>query len=156
MLNTENEFANCRSRRRFIKELAAASSLILPTLIPRRVLGDSDTTAANERINVALIGLGKRGLYLSSVISEQANLVAVCDCYSLRFDQLAARHQKQDGATVKWNTYQNYERMFDREKLDAVVIATPDHGHVRPAIIACMLGLDVYTEKPLTLSVPEG
>jgi predicted dehydrogenase len=156
MLNTENEFANRRSRRRFIKELAAVSSLILPTLIPRRVLGDSDTTAANERINVALIGLGTRGRYLSSVISEQANLVAVCDCYSLRFDELAARHQKQDGATVKWNTYQNYDRMFDREKLDAVVIATPDHGRVRPAIIACMLGLDVYAEKPLTLSVPEG
>ena len=57
---------------------------------------------------------------------------------------------------MKWNTYQNYDQMFDREKLDAVVIATPDHGRVRPAMIACQAGLDVYAEKPLTFSVPEG
>ena len=156
MLNTGNDLVRHRSRRRFLKELAAVSSLALPTFLPRRVLGASDTTAANERINVALIGLGTRGRYLSSVISEQANLVAVCDCYSPRFDELAARHQKQDGSAVTWNTYQNYDQMFDREKLDAVVIATPDHGRVRPAIIACMLGLDVYAEKPLSFSVPEG
>ena len=156
MLNTEDGLAIRRSRRRFMKELAAVSSLALPALVPRHVLGASNTTAASERINVAMIGLGTRGRYLSSVISGQANLVAVCDCYAPRFNELAARHQKHDGSAVTWNTYQNYEHMFDREKLDAVVIATPDHGRIRPSIIACTRGLDVYAEKPLSFSVSEG
>jgi predicted dehydrogenase len=125
-------------------------------LIPRHALSALDASGANDRINVGLIGLGTRGRYLSSVISGQANLVAVCDCYLPRFDELAARHQKDGRSAITWNTYQNYERMFDREKLDAVVIATPDHGRVRPAIIACTLGLDIYAEKPLSFSIPEG
>lgn len=46
--------------------------------------------------------------------------------------------------------------MFDKEKLDAVMIATPDHAHVRAAILACTKGLDIYLEKPLGYSIPEG
>lgn len=134
-----------------MKQAVAASSLILPAIIPRRAL-----SGANERINVGLIGAGTRGRYLSSVISGQANLVAACDCYLPHLDELAARYEKSDTSNVTWSTYQNYDEMFAREKLDAVVIATPDHGRVRPAIIACQAGLDVYAEKPLTFTIPEG
>ena len=40
--------------------------------------------------------------------------------------------------------------------LDAVIIATPCHARVRAAILACMKGLDIYAEKPLHFSIPEG
>ncbi len=50
----------------------------------------------------------------------------------------------------------NYEEMYDKEDLDAVIIATPDHARVRVAILACMKGLDIYAEKPLHFSIPEG
>jgi predicted dehydrogenase len=46
--------------------------------------------------------------------------------------------------------------MFDSEDLDAVIIATPDHVRVRAAIMACAKGLDIYAEKPLSFSIPEG
>ena len=46
--------------------------------------------------------------------------------------------------------------MFDREKLDAALIATPDHARTLPCIRAMQAGLDVYAEKPLTAYVREG
>lgn len=148
--------ATRNSRRRFLKRFAAASGLAVPMFIPRRVLGNSHSAGANERLHIGLIGAGTRGRYLSSVISEQAHLVAVCDCYLPRLDELAERQEKQNGSVGTWNRYQNYEQMFEREKLDAVVIATPDHSRVRPAIIACLRGIDIYAEKPLSFSIPEG
>lgn len=56
----------------------------------------------------------------------------------------------------KCATYQDYRRMFDREKLDAVIIATPDHHHTLAAMLALQAGLDVYLEKPLTVCIREG
>ena len=46
--------------------------------------------------------------------------------------------------------------MLDHEKLDAVMIATPDHHHAQAAVLACQAGLDVYVEKPLTVTIAEG
>ena len=52
--------------------------------------------------------------------------------------------------------YQDYRKMFDKEKLDAVIIATPDHARTLPCIRAVQPGLDVYAEKPLTAYIREG
>ena len=46
--------------------------------------------------------------------------------------------------------------MIDNEQLDAVIIATPDHGRSLPCIVACQAELDVYAEKPLTAYIQEG
>ncbi len=54
------------------------------------------------------------------------------------------------------STYQDYRRLLDTEKLDAVIIATPDHHHVQAATLALQAGLDVYLEKPISVSIREG
>ena len=77
-------------------------------------------------------------------------LVAIADCYRERMNQ-TLREKKQD-----WPTYADYREMLDKEQLDGVIIATPDHGRSLPCIVACQAGLDVYAEKPLTAYVREG
>src|SRR6185436_19023975 len=57
---------------------------------------------------------------------------------------------------ANWKLYQDYREMFDREKLDAVIIATPDHARTLPCMYAVIHGLDVYAEKPLTAYIAEG
>jgi predicted dehydrogenase len=154
-----NPARNSASRRNFLKTASTASLLALPTFIPSTALAAPDRTGANGKIRVGLIGAGNRAKWLSRCMareSARAELVAVCDCYLPQVDALAADYEQSARAKPQWTAYQNYEEMYDKEDLDAVIIATPDHARVRAAILACMKGLDIYAEKPLHFSIPEG
>ncbi|MCS6850337.1 MAG: Gfo/Idh/MocA family oxidoreductase, partial [Gemmataceae bacterium] len=117
-----------------------------------------------DTLRVALIGCGVRGRYLIGNLPESARVVALCDCARSRiaetleprgeFVRVLAAFRDTDAA--KCTTYQDYRRMLEREKLDAVLIATPDHHHVLPAMLALQAGLHVYLEKPLSLTIREG
>jgi predicted dehydrogenase len=111
-----------------------------------------------------VIGAGIRGKYLIANMSLQGQVVAVCDCYvprvadtlraTGRYRDLLARFR--DGDASRCKVYQDYRRMIDTERLDAVMIATPDHHHVLAAMIAMQAGLDIYVEKALSLNIAEG
>ena len=83
-------------------------------------------------------------------VPEAGRIVAISDSYQQRMTE-TLQQKKAD-----WKTYARYEAMIDAEKLDAVVVGTPDHVRVLPCIHACQAGLDVYAEKPLTLTIGEG
>ena len=139
------------TRRDFLRT-ATVSTLAIPAFAPSTVLAAPGRSGANGKIRVGLIGAGGRARWLSRAIAreeDRAELVAVCDCYLPQVDNLAAEYRKSLQVTPRWTTYQNYEEMYDREDLDAVMIATPDHVRVRAAIMACVRGLDIYAEKPL-------
>ena len=139
------------TRRDFLKTAAAATSALgVPTFIPASVLGRDGTPAANDRIILGAIGLGGRCNQLIDQVPEGAKLVAAADCYLQRAIDSAKRRN------AKWGLYQDYREMFDKEKLDGVIIATPDHARTLPCIRAVQAGLDVYAEKPLTAYVREG
>lgn len=147
------------SRRDFLKTASAVSMLALPAFIPSSVLASPDRSGANGKIRVGIIGAGNRAKWLSRCIAREdsrAELVAASDCYLPHVESLAADYRKGAQAEPHWTTYQNYEEMLDTEDLDAVMIATPDHVRVHAAILACMKGLDIYAEKPLHFSIPEG
>jgi len=118
----------------------------LTALAATRVLG------ANDTIRVGVIGAGGRMNYLIDCADKVGDyqLVAVSDVYGPRCD---AVKQRPAGSTV--TTHANYHEVLEQQ-LDAVLIAAPDHWHVRMAVDALASGKDVYLEKPVTHTLEEG
>lgn len=140
------------------RELLKSAVLAVPWFVPARTFG------ANERPHVGVIGCGVRGKYLIANLPAGARVVSLCDC---AFDQVANTQRPQgefarplarfaDTDAKQCSAYQDYRRMLERERLDAVIIAAPDHHHALATILACQAGLDVYVEKPLSLTISEG
>ena len=149
---------NKTSRRSVLKSIGATTTLAASGLLASAIYA-APPASANDKLRVGLIGAGNRAKWLTRALSREshrAELVAVCDCYLPQIDVLAADNKKNPRAGAAWTRYQDYEQMFEQEELDAVMIATPDHVRVRAAIIACVKGLDIYAEKPLSFSIPEG
>ena len=118
----------------------------MTALAATRVLG------ANDTIRVGAIGVGGRMNYLLECADKVGGyqLVAVSDVYGPHRD---AVKQRPSGGAV--TTHANYHEVLDQQ-LDAVLIAAPDHWHVRMASDAIAAGKDVYLEKPVTHTLEEG
>ncbi len=149
-----------RTRRQFMKDSTIVSSaLAIPTVFISSASAAPRPKDANSKIHVGLIGAGNRAKWLTRALSredDRAEMVAVCDCHLPQIENLAGEYRKSTKSDPQWTAYQSYEEMFDKEDLDAVMIATPDHVRVRAAIMACAKELDIYAEKPLSFSIPEG
>jgi len=139
------------TRRTFLKQVTQASAVVAaPMFVPAKVLGRDGGLGANEQILIGVIGVGGRARQLIDQIPQGGRVIAAADCYFPRAADAARERQ------AKWAIYQDYRQMLDREKLDAVLVATPDHARTLPCIHAVQAGLDVYAEKPLTVYVREG
>jgi len=108
--------------------------------------------SANESITLGFIGVGGMGSGLLNIFKAMPDVrvAAVCDVYE---PHVLRAKSAADG---KPDTYGDFRKVLDRKDIDAVVIATPDHWHAIPTILACQAGKDVYCEKPLTHRVAEG
>jgi len=107
----------------------------------------------NEKLNVALVGLGNQGNYqLSNLgkMTSDVNLVALCDV-----DDLKAGKAYEDNPGAR--KFYDFRKMFDEmeKSIDAVAVSTPDHTHYHPVMRALRAGKHVYCEKPLAHSVQE-
>ena len=140
------------SRRRFLSHGAsvAALGMAAPCFVPAAALAAPGRPGANDRVIVGVIGTGGRARLLVEQLPEQAQVAAIADCYRKRCEDLA----KLKAAT--WRIHQDYRKLLDEKDLDAVIVATTDHGRVLPCIHACQAGKDIYAEKPLTLTIREG
>ena len=109
-------------------------------------------TSANNRIRLGVIGCGGMGnRHLDSLIKRtDCEVVAVCDAFKPRYMDA----QKKVGG--KCDGYQDYRHILDRNDVDAILCASPDHWHALMAIHGCQAWKDVYVEKPLTTSIHEG
>jgi predicted dehydrogenase len=148
-------------RRRFLKDsigFGATSAAVLA--VPgARAASAARVEGANDRIRIGLIGCGGMGRSNLRDFVKLPNVecVALCDVD----DAQVAKTQKEilDVDTVKQTaelTTRDFRHVLDRKDIDAVIVATPDHWHALPTILACQAGKDVYVEKPLSLSIAEG
>ncbi|HEY2857690.1 MAG TPA: Gfo/Idh/MocA family oxidoreductase [Terracidiphilus sp.] len=136
------------NRRSFLR---AASAVSAGTLIPgARLLAaqaaePAQHVAANDHIQIALIGAGGQGMGDTRAALEVPGikLVAVADCYDGRL-----AHSKEVWGDDIFTT-RDYNEILARKDIDAVIIGTPDHWHKQASIDAMKAGKDVYCEKPM-------
>ncbi len=125
-------------RRKFLAGAVAAAPLFVP----------ASAFGANDRISYGVIGTGGRGRYVSSVFQKLgAECVALCDVYEPNV-------QKAKEAHPQAKTFVDYNDLL-AEKMDAVLVGSPDHQHAPMLFAALKAGRDVYLEKPLSRSLEE-
>ena len=108
--------------------------------------------APSDKITVGMISAGARAHQLMENLKQipEVEIVAVCDAYKGRIQRAISR----TGGSAK--AYADYREIIEQSDIDAVVISTPDHLHVRQAVDAMNAGKHIYLEKPMTYTVDEG
>jgi len=162
----KNKHNQAPGRRDFLKKsitgavgMTALSGV--PAIVPASVFGKY---APSNRVNVGVIGTGRIGREWDmpgTIKWDQCRMLAVCD---LDKNRVAAAQKwvddfyakKNGGSYTGTKTYEHYEELIGDKDIDAVIVSTPDHQHVRPALYAVCHGKDVYMEKPASLTISEG
>ena len=137
-----------QTRRGFLQQTATASAALATAwhVNPGQLKA---STSPNEKLNIAAIGTANRAAANISGCASQ-NIVAVADVDANFLD---AAGKKYPGS----RKYKDFRVLLEKEadKIDAVVVATPDHTHAPAAAMAMRLGKHTYCEKPLTHTVFE-
>ena len=101
--------------------------------------------AANDHIQIALIGAGGQGQGDTKMAAmvPGVKVVAAADCYNGCLEHAKELWGKDILAT------RDYNEILARKDIDAVIIGTPDHWHMQASVDAMNAGKDVYCEKPM-------
>jgi predicted dehydrogenase len=151
-------------RREFIKKTATAAAGIaaVSSVLKTPVYGQNTAPStgrvigANDRINVAVIGVGfgigkdhLQGMH-SKASENNIEVMAACDLFSKR------RNWAKDTASLKdANVYSDHRKLLENKDIDAVLIATHDVWHAQLSIDSMEAGKHVYCEKPMTRYLDE-
>lgn len=150
------------SRRNFLKQITGttlaigagslSSSFAAEEKTEERIIQYQRNISSNDRINVAVIGMGIMGnININTALKVPGvQLVAVCDLYDGRLDRARELYGKDLFVT------NDYRKILDRKDIDAVIIATGDHWHARITKEALQKGKHVYCEKPMVHLIKEG
>lgn len=147
------------SRRVFLKKATrvATGVVTFPYLIPSSALGKSGSIAPSNRITVGCIGVGGMGTSnLNGFLQkESVQVVAVCDVDTEHRDRARDLVNETYGNS-DCAVYRDFRDLINRNDIDAVSIAVPDHWHGIISVRAAKAGKDIYGEKPLAYSIAEG
>ncbi|HEY5316079.1 MAG TPA: Gfo/Idh/MocA family oxidoreductase [Pirellulales bacterium] len=142
-------------RRSFLNHAAVATGgLLAAQCLPEREAAFAAESA--DKLNCVVIGCGGRGATHIATAAGQ-NLVALVDADEQRLDRARALAKSKHADPDQIQVFTDYRAMFDKlaKQIDAVFIATPNHQHALPAMIAMQLGKGVYCEKPLCHTIAE-
>ncbi len=132
-----------------------AGSSLLSSLVAAPAIGDR-IIGANDRINLAIIGIRGRGMALAESFAKIKNvqIKTLVDVDENLFSERVAKIEKNFGYQPA--TAHDMRRVFDDKDIHAVAITTPNHWHALATIWACQAGKHVYVEKPSCHNVWEG
>jgi predicted dehydrogenase len=144
------------SRRDFVKRTGLVSTGV--------ALGGAAVSAksykripgANDRIHVAIIGLGRRLGAFDEPVSKKENNVELrylCDVMPSQLEEAAKNFSGK--IDDKPQLESDLRKLMEDKKLDAVINATPDHWHTPGSILAMQAGKHVYVEKPVSHNMEE-
>jgi predicted dehydrogenase len=138
------------TRRQFLsRTIVAGGAVALSFPYVGRVLG------ANDRINVACIGVGGKGDSDSSEAAKcGGNIIAICDVDNNSRDKKAKEFAEK---FPQLKQYHDYRKMLEEigKDIDAVTVSTPDHNHGVASLRAMKMGKHCFTQKPLVQTVNE-
>ncbi len=138
------------TRRDLLKGAALSGVSYFLTGSTKSLAEENASKSPNEKMNVAVIGIGgrSRGILNEGVKAE--NIVALCDVDENRGKATFNEYPKA-------KKFRDFRNMFDamHKEIDGVVVCTPDHSHCIPAVTAMRLGKHCYCEKPLGNTVWE-
>ena len=147
------------TRRTFIKKAVAGGLGLVaaPYIIPASAMGRNGSVAPSDRILVAVIGAGSQGMGNARWFMQNTDvqMVAACDVDKKHNDRakfVFDTHHK----TEETRTYLDYRELLEKEKLDAAILALPDHWHALIATAVANKGIDIYGEKPLARTITDG
>ena len=148
------------SRRDFVKRSAAAvvGAFVVPDIIPSFALGMGGQRAPSNRIVMGQIGTGSQGIsnmrdFLK--LKDQVRFVALCDVDAKRLAEAKDLVDKTN-KSKDCRTYSDFREFLEKEKLDAVSIALPDHWHGIIYTETISKKVDVYGEKPICRTINDG
>lgn len=145
-------------RREFIKKAALGAAAVsfggvLPGFSAKSY---GSIMGANDRINVAVMGVNSRGLAVSGNFARQENceVIYVCDVDSRAADKCIGALEKIQKRRPKASP--DFRKALEEKDVDALIVTAPDHWHAPAAILACKAGKHVYLEKPCSHNPHEG
>ncbi len=141
-------------RRRFLQTAAGAAFAAKPILLATPAIPQSsEPTAPSDRLRFGIIGIGMQGsgLLETAVSLKGVECVAAADLYD-------GRHAlaKQITGNPNLPVTRRYHELLERKDIDCLIAAVPDHWHMRVVTDACKAGKDVYCEKPMSHTIPQG
>lgn len=139
-------------RRTFLKSGSVAVAGVTMGATSLSAASYSRIIGANEKLRGATIGLNGRGRDHVRGLNE--HLVALCDCDQRVLAGAADGFSREYGRSVE--QIKDFRTLMDRDDIDFVSVATPNHTHSLIAISAILSGKDVYCEKPVSHNVWEG
>ena len=138
------------SRRQFLDSGARNAAGVAAVGVGALALSETTQAAQPQKIRVGVIGVRNRGAVLATQMAAlpQGEVVVVCDVDQNQFSQVVSKvSEAQDTAP---ETETDYRRLLERNDLDVIVVATPDHWHLKMATEVLQSGKDLYLEVPVT------
>jgi len=141
------------SRRSFGKTFALAVGGLPLWYAESQEAADAKPPGPNDRPGIALVGCGGRGTGVGKEATRFGEMRAVCDVDEKHLERAVNTFAK-DGK--KPDKVTDFRKLMERDDIQVIVNGTPDHWHTLVNLAAAKAKKDVYSEKPLTLTIDEG